>query len=353
MDWKKVAWNLLKFGISLTIIAFLTYKVQQEKGFDALLNQPKDWFLLALAAIVMLGSISLTFVRWYLLVRAIDIPFSLKDAFRLGFIGYLFTFLTVGVVGGDLLKAIFLAREHKDRKGRAIGTVILDRALGLYALIIVASLAYLYSGWESIENPSEEMARLIFLGRTTITLATLGTLFIVIFVVMIYSAKQRWKENIDQWLETSKLLARLYHAVELYRQNIWIPCLGFLLGICTHGLGTLAVYLVAVGLPGKALQLGDFFMISPIATLAGSLPLPGGLGAYESALHFLYNLVSQEADSGQGFIIAACIRVITILIALIGGAYYLYGRREVDNLVEQAETMFGSAEEGTQDQEKL
>ncbi len=60
----------------------------------------------------MFCAVSLTFVRWYLLVRALGLHFRLLDAFRLGFLGYLFNFVSVGSVGGDLFKAIFIAREQ-------------------------------------------------------------------------------------------------------------------------------------------------------------------------------------------------------------------------------------------------
>jgi hypothetical protein len=90
-------------------------------------------------------SVCATFVRWYLLVRALDLPFRVADAFRLSFVGYLLNFVAFGSVGGDLFKAVFLAREQHGRRTEAVATVFLDRALGLYSLLIVASAAILFS----------------------------------------------------------------------------------------------------------------------------------------------------------------------------------------------------------------
>ena len=56
--------------------------------------------------------IVLTLIRWCFLVRALGITFSIRDALRIGFLGYLFNLSPAGIAGGDLLKAVMLAREH-------------------------------------------------------------------------------------------------------------------------------------------------------------------------------------------------------------------------------------------------
>ena len=71
---------------------------------------------------------------------------------------------------------------------------------------------------------------------------------------------------------------------------------------------------------------------------AGAFPLPGGFGAFEIALDFLYRgMASVPTAASQGFVVALAFRVIQILIALIGVVYYFTGRREVDELVKEAE----------------
>src|SRR5258708_2085505 len=46
----------------------------------------------------------LTFIRWYFLVRALRLPFSVWDAIRLGFLGIVFNLVVPGAVGGDVVK---------------------------------------------------------------------------------------------------------------------------------------------------------------------------------------------------------------------------------------------------------
>ena len=82
----------------------------QEVGLAGVLQRRIHWPYLALALVISLASVLLTFVRWYFLVRAQGLPFTPVSALRLGMIGfYLNTFLP-GSVGGDIIKAAFIAR---------------------------------------------------------------------------------------------------------------------------------------------------------------------------------------------------------------------------------------------------
>ena len=72
-------------------------------------------------------------------------------------VGVFYNTFLPGSVGGDLLKAYFIAKEHPERKARAIATVIADRALGLFGLIlfvaVLGSLAWAGGDERIIANP--------------------------------------------------------------------------------------------------------------------------------------------------------------------------------------------------------
>ena len=84
---KSIAIGVVKYGISLSILVYLLHTASQQDSFKVITDRPKNWPLLFTAFVVALGAVTLTFVRWYLLVRALDLPFRLVDACRLGFIG--------------------------------------------------------------------------------------------------------------------------------------------------------------------------------------------------------------------------------------------------------------------------
>src|SRR5947209_2460421 len=116
-----------------------------DRGLEAVWNkhvvrgEPIHTGFLALAAAVLVASLALTVLRWYLLVRAVGLPFRLTDAFRLGLIGFFFNTFLPGSIGGDLVKAAGLARSQS-RRTVAVATVIMDRAIALWALVWFVAL---------------------------------------------------------------------------------------------------------------------------------------------------------------------------------------------------------------------
>ena len=74
------------------------------------LQRPIQLLPLAFAVILCFGSVLLTFVRWYVLVRAQNLPFSVANSVRLGLIGYFLSTFLPGSIGGDIIKAAFIAR---------------------------------------------------------------------------------------------------------------------------------------------------------------------------------------------------------------------------------------------------
>ncbi len=129
---------------------------------------------LALAFAFGLTALLLTFVRWYILVRAVDLPFRLTDAIRLGFIGFFFNTLMPGAVGGDAIKAWFLAREQK-RRTTAVATVIMDRAIALWALIwFVALLGSVFWLGGMIDGDQGKQCRLVVTVAAAIVGSTLA-----------------------------------------------------------------------------------------------------------------------------------------------------------------------------------
>jgi uncharacterized membrane protein YbhN (UPF0104 family) len=57
---------------------------------------------------------------------------------------------------------------------------------------------------------------------------------------------------------------------------------------------------VSRGLPGESPSLATHVVIVPIALVANIVPLPGGLGAFEAALDYLYRSVSESGSTPGG-----------------------------------------------------
>ena len=84
---KKTLVALAKYTIALGIVGFLIYQVLTGKdsdSFKSVWENRKHWNAgyLVLGLVVALAGLSLTFIRWFFLVRALEIEFKLKEGKR-------------------------------------------------------------------------------------------------------------------------------------------------------------------------------------------------------------------------------------------------------------------------------
>jgi hypothetical protein len=130
-------------NVILSVLAFALLGLAVWMNQDELLGvfeREINKRLFALSFGVYLAALVLTFFRWYLLVRALDLPFRFRDALRLGFIGNVFNLVIPGAVGGDVIKGAFLCREQS-RKTQAVASMVIDRLVGLIGLFLLAGLS--------------------------------------------------------------------------------------------------------------------------------------------------------------------------------------------------------------------
>jgi uncharacterized membrane protein YbhN (UPF0104 family) len=80
-------------------------------------------------------------------------------------------------------------------------------------------------------------------------------------------------------------------------------------------------------------------IIVPLSMVAGALPFtPAGLGTFEYAMGELYNLVPANGPGDAiGILVAMAFRLVTIAIATIGVGFYWACRREVQEVMHEAE----------------
>lgn len=326
---KKFIVIFLKIAVSLGIIAYLVWTTTHGEGkANALLNlkdEPKNWEYLAGAWAVATAAVFLTFVRWWFLVRALEVPCKFRDAFRISFWGYLFNFLPLGIVSGDVVKIVMLAHEHPRSKTRVAASVFVDRAIGLYLLFVVASTAILLSGYMKLDIPPA----IILCCQATIVLTILGAVGISLVLTPAVSDGKlaRWLEGLPR---VGHLCEQLIDAVRLYRQKPAVLLLSSVMSIGVHCLFATSIYLIARGLPGNVPPLSLHFVIVPLSMVTQVIPF--SIGPLELVMKILYaNMpagIGPIAD-GQGFVIAICYRLITLLIASLGIYYYLGNRKEV------------------------
>jgi uncharacterized membrane protein YbhN (UPF0104 family) len=287
---------------------------------------PIHWGYCALAFVIGFIAVLSTFVRWYILVRAVDLPFRMADAMRLGFIGLFFNTFLPGSVGGDAIKAWFLIKEQS-RRTVAVATVIMDRAIALWALVWFVALlgAAFWLGGLLVGDGAEQCRRIVVVAWVIV-----GASMVVWCLLGLLPGRRA-----DQFAERLERLPRFGgHAAELWRA-VWIyrcrpatvygvmalSLAGFVGFVLLFYYSMLTLWDTSSG--QEVPTLTQHFLIIPIGLVIQAMPLfPGGAGIGELGFGLLYDWVgASEAAGVQGSVVQ---RIIMWVYGLIG--YVIYKR---------------------------
>ena len=345
---KKLLLTLVKVGLSLTIVAYLVINAQRNRVFSELAQRPKDWSLLAVATVSCFVAVMLTMIRWYYLVRVLGMRLGFRELLRIGFVGYLFNMAPTGIVGGDLLKTVMLARHEKGHRADAFASVVMDRLIGLYMLFVISSVAILLVGFLQRPDIVIRVVSIHFLGSCTLGIhlvcwctlgiTAVGTLaFASLFVPAVTNGP--WVRWLEQRPLVGRPLARLIGAIGMYRHHRGVLASSVLTTLGVHSLYTLGIYLMTRGLYDPYPPLSLQFVYAPLAATTGAIPLP--LGPYEAVLDLLFVLVVLPGGghmvAGQGLVVALAYRLASLVTVAIGMVYYFSARREFAEVLHEAE----------------
>lgn len=321
-------WNWAKWLFAAALLGFVLWR--HRAGLSQITQQPLHWPSLATAIALCGGAIVLTFLRWFVLVKALDFPFTVRDALRLGFIGYLFNFVAPGSVGGDVVKAGLLAKEQSNRRTTAVATVLLDRILGMLALFLTGACAA-WPQWPEIRQTPQLKA---VVGLLVIGSAA-GLVGLLLMLVPAVTRSRAW-QHLARLPVVGHMVAELVDGVRLYQSRPHVLFLALAISLVGHIGMISSFYFSAKAISGESFVPGyaQHLFFIPAAELAGIIPLtPGGVGLLEEAVNALYKL--NGAADGTGILTCLAYRAVTLAIALIGAAYYLTSRREVDQAMHE------------------
>lgn len=269
----------------------------------------------------------LSFLRWFALVRMLGVNFNLLDCLRLSYVGSFFNLVIPGAVGGDLVKAAYLARMNLPRT-QAISTLLIDRIVGLIGLFYLASAASIV-GWSSLVPSVRNFA--LF----AIFMAISGS--IALFIILLDLPGKLFPKlasssgKIGILIREFGLLSRSYRAK-------WPKVVSMLfLSMFCHSLTCAACYLVGLALfPGFQVSLVDHLLIFPLVLFSTAVPLPfGALGFSEQISDQLFQFVGHPS----GAVAMMGYRVLTYGLGLVSLLVYLWNIKAIRDLTKEAQSL--------------
>jgi uncharacterized protein (TIRG00374 family) len=331
--------GLLKYAAGFGLLAYVLITNWEPKGGNpgirGLIQQAPDlaaFFALALMGIIC---VSIQFARWFLLVRALNLPFTIGNAFRLGLIGTFWNTFLPGSVGGDLMKAYLIARDTPGQRAAAVATVVADRLVGLFGLIwfsaVFGGSFWLSGDSRIVGNP--------YLEKIILVCAVLTALAILGWTALGFLPQRRQNRFAGRLHTIPKIgntLAEIWYVLCTYRQRSKVIYLTIAMTAVVH-VGFVFMFHLAVRVfpavdPGS---VPEHFVIAPIGYIAQAFfPAPGGVGGGEYIFGYLYTLLSRP--EGTGIIGRLTMRVVEWSIGLVGLYFFLMNRRELKAVAEEA-----------------
>lgn len=296
---------------------------------EVLASRP-DLRLFVLALGLYVTGLVITFIRWFVLVRALALPFRFRDAVRLGFIGNVFNLVIPGAVGGDLIKAAFLCKEQA-KKTQAVASMVIDRVVGLLGLFVLAGVAGLFE----LPVARPEVRTLIGFAWAAVLAGVVG--LAVLFTPALYRPFLRLVQGSPK---LSSMGQELVSFAGAYRERVPVVLGALGLAVLGHTFFVLAFTVVDHALYHDAApSLGRHLVITPLVFFTMAVPLPfGALGLTEKASEAIFKLVNFPggAVAMMGF------RVVMYAAGVVSALVYLANARQVSRL--RAEAVVGAAE---------
>lgn len=331
--------TVLKVGFSAVLVGFLGWRAYNDPEFGKLAAGEKNWPLLLSALPICLVAVTITILRWNLLVRTLGLSFTVRDTLRAGFLAYAFNLIPVGLVAGDSVKAVMLIHKNPRRKTEAIASVLVDRVIGLYGLLLLAAIASLFLPAEqlkaTVQDPAD-VATIVSLCYAVRTLAVVSTIGLVVMLIPGVTHSRLW-DLLEHAPLAGPVLHKLVGAMRAYRQRVDLLLAAIGISLAVHSLYVASVVLMtmSIGIPPEFQPPPRYIVvIVPPTMIAGALPI----GIYELTVTLLFQAISPEgAPENMGLLIALAYRIIQILIASIGVGYWLTSRSEVQEIMHEAE----------------
>ena len=318
----------IRLAVVVAIFYLLIYSGVLD--FGKLSEMVKSGWIYCGAACFLVSTL-VSIIRWRILLHAVHIYPTLIEVAKLSFIGHAFSIVIPGAISGDIIKAYYVA-HGRSRKTEAIVTVILDRVMGLFTMLVTAALAIgavLVINQEIAKTPIE-LRNIQIMGLILIFLiAGMVIGFLLSFSVRIRQSK------LVKWLIMKKtprhnIINKLYNGVYLFREKKRVLLIAIGFSFVGQFPLILSIYFFGKSADDTALRLAHYFFLGPIAMILNAIPLgPGGLGSGEAFVYTLFKLYG----SNNGANITGIFHLLLIIFSVIGFSIYIWGKKEIANTV--------------------
>jgi len=325
---KKTILTVIQVLVTVGILFWVFHDpVKRHQMWEALIHARPAWLL---AGFLCYGVVELLAAfRWYILLRVQGVLLAPWRVGALLMLGIFFNMFMPGGTGGDVLKIFYLLKETPDKKKEGLLAVLMDRLIGLMALILISSviIAIQYN-WLRTTPASRNLTWALLL----ILAGSLGAI-VFSFVISGFRLAHRLPERLpmrDKLIDISKA----YNAYAV----AWPASLAALTASFGVHFASFTLYVCAARALNVAISTGALLTMMPIILTLASLPISvGGAGVREGLFAALLVPLC-GVPQAQAVTLSLTGFVLTAGWGMVGGLIYLLYRPSEHSGIRQMES---------------
>ncbi|MCE0521445.1 MAG: flippase-like domain-containing protein [Methylacidiphilales bacterium] len=311
---------IFRLVISVLAISYVIHTYDWGKVWENARTMNVLWLLVGL--ICFIPTLLIVSWRWRMLLGVHDVHMRFWRVFELTMIGQFFSTVGIGATGGDVFKIFYVTRAVPDRRTAVAFTVILDRVVGMLALLLFGVLL--------------SFTRLPLLFSQSNTRIATGTFYIIAVAGLVaailaslgpYFLDSPIFAKMGQKLPMAQRGKKLYAAYDRSARALGVNVTALFASIPSHMAITLFGYCVlrAMQLPSEP-DFISFCSTVAIVNLLSALPVTiSGVG-YPILFPMFFHLLGISHDKAGAF--ALTYFAMNVLWCLAGGPFYFLYRHE-------------------------
>jgi len=297
--------KILRVVICLGLIYFVVSKVDYEP-LRAILRDLRIEFCIAIIGVLYVQNF-IKALKWHTLLQAKNINLSLLRILQVDFSSTFLSLFVPSTISLDLFRAYGLSKEVASKKQTA-SSIIVDRLLSLFALIVVANISVLLF-YKTIAVPEVAYTSISTLIVFTAVVLIINSRFVVRFL-------SRYKATIRRYNILHKL-EELRGSVNEYKLHRSKLIKVFFLSVAMQTLRIVVYYLASLAVNAN-IPFQYFMIFTPIVMFLVMLPISlAGIGLRESSFVYFFSKVGVLGTIA--FAIPALVSLMVVISVLPGG----------------------------------
>ncbi len=299
---KKAAATLVVTGLCT---AYIIWKIDVRETVDVIRNGRFGWFALSLAIMVL--SVWPMAWRWQRLLAARGVHDTLPRLVRTYFVGYAAGQVLPTSLGGDASRIYETSRRHPGAGGAAAGTVLLERALGGVATLVLAAVGFV------LAVGNYDLGGYLWIELAFIVGAVLAG--VAVFSTRLHPLLHLTRPLLRA-VRLERPLREAYLGVHSFRGDAGLLVAMFALTLVVQAVRVLSIWAAGKAV-GVDLSPRPYYVMGPLLFLVALVPFTiNGLAVRESFFVSVLGTLGVAAD--PAFATGFLFFVVTIMLALPG-----------------------------------